>query len=71
MKEFFVKLFERSVEKNVAIKIPIDFICAPKATLKDIVKENSGKPQPSAPVEGTDPEKSGAPGDGSKASGAQ
>jgi hypothetical protein len=33
MKEFFIKLFERSVEKNCAIKIPVDFVCAPKANL--------------------------------------
>lgn len=58
MKEFFVKLFERSVEKNCAIKIPVDFVCAPKANLKDIIAENSGK-GPANPVAEADADKSG------------
>ena len=59
MKEFFLKLFQNSVEKNCAIKIPVDFICAPKASLSDIIAENSGKAPAEAPVEGTEPVKSG------------
>ena len=73
MKEFFVKLFERSVEKNCAIKIPVDFICAPKASLEQIVAENSGKGPAGVPAEGTDADKSGDVNktQGSKASGGQ
>lgn len=36
MKEFFVKLFEKSVEKGVEIKIPVDFVTAEKQTLEEI-----------------------------------
>jgi len=43
MKEFFVKLFERSIEKGVEIRIPCDFITAEKQTLEEIVAEEAEK----------------------------
>ena len=39
MKEFFVKLYEKSIEKSCEIKIPFDFICAPKDNLDQIVAQ--------------------------------
>lgn len=44
MKEFFIKLFQKSVEANCKIHLPVDFICAPKKELQKIMTENSGKP---------------------------
>ena len=41
MKEFFVKLFEKSVECNCKIILPCDFVCAKKQELKDIVTSGS------------------------------
>jgi hypothetical protein len=72
MKEFFLKLFQKSVEKNCAIKIPVDFVCAPKGNLQDIMAENSGKAPAEVVPEGTEAEKSGNVNNtqGSKASGA-
>ena len=37
MKEFFLKLYNKSVEKDCEIKIPYDFICAPKDSLDNII----------------------------------
>ena len=34
MKEFFLRLYEKSVTKGCEIKIPVDFITAPKASLE-------------------------------------
>ena len=34
MKEFFIKLFQKSVESNCKIHLPVDFICAPKKELQ-------------------------------------
>jgi len=38
MKEFFIRLFEKSIEKNCEVKLPVDFQCSEKATLEEIVK---------------------------------
>lgn len=43
MKEFFVKLLEKSIVKGCAIRLPVDFICSEKAPLEDILAENAGK----------------------------
>lgn len=43
MKEFFVRLYENSIEKGCEIKIPVDFVCAEKANLETIIA-NGGKP---------------------------
>lgn len=34
MKEFFLRLYDKSIEKGCEIKIPIDFVTAPKASLE-------------------------------------
>jgi hypothetical protein len=39
MKEFFVKLFEKSIEKGCKINLPVDFICAEKRKLEDIIAD--------------------------------
>ena len=43
MKEFFVKLFEKSVEKGVEIKIPVDFVTAERQTLEEITADVAEK----------------------------
>ena len=43
MKEFFIKLFNKSILKGCQIKLPVDFICAPKAPTEQIVAENASK----------------------------
>jgi hypothetical protein len=58
MKEFFLKLFSKSVEANCKIILPVDFVCAPKRTLQEIIESNSGKP-PAADDRAASPEKQG------------
>jgi len=40
MKEFFIKLFNKSIIKGCQIKLPVDFICSAKANLDEIIAEN-------------------------------
>lgn len=59
MKEFFVRLYEKSVEKGCEIKVPIDFITAPKASLESIIA-HAGKADTKPKVEEEEPVTTGA-----------
>jgi hypothetical protein len=39
MKEFFIRLFEKSIEKGCKIILPVDFICAEKRSLEEIIAD--------------------------------
>ena len=57
MKEFFIKLFEKSVTKGCVINLPVDFIVSAKQPLEDLITENAGKVKPVG--DATDPAKTG------------
>jgi len=42
LKEFMLKLFEKSIEKECQILLPIDYVCAEKQPLEDIVNKATG-----------------------------
>lgn len=43
MKEFFIKLFNKSIIKGCQIKLPVDFIVSAKVPLEQIIQENASK----------------------------
>lgn len=60
MKEFFLKLFDKSIAKGCAINLPVDFICAEKQALEELITENAGKVKPATGIaDASDPAKTG------------
>jgi 3-phosphoglycerate kinase len=48
MKEFFIKLFNKSIIKGCQIKLPVDFIVATKLPLEQLIQEHGSKVRSSA-----------------------
>jgi len=41
LKEFFIRLYEKSIDKGCEIKIPVDFVTAEKDNLQSIINRAS------------------------------
>ena len=76
MKEFFLKLFNKSVEKGVKIHLPLDIVCSEKASFDEIMNDAANKAKSGGGLGGGEggadgPGKSGEQQTGSKKSIAQ